>query len=125
MKKSLRDEYIEHDSSLAPALEAISAHPFNVIGYKIVYGNYIQTKYRREHVVHTWSSFITRHRQDIGQLLEVAFIENTAKCFFFTYTTVDRYEFDVFEVRFFTKDLQLLYTYVGNSIPDHIHAKED
>lgn len=116
MKTSLSEKVSEKDSSVESALLKCVSYPFNILGYQIVHGTYIANPFKKEGVVHNLSSLLKTYRGDIGQLNEIEFIETFSECFFYTYQCQDVSEYDEHIIKFYTKDLNLLYIYKGNFI---------
>ena len=109
-------EYSDKMSHEGNALLQLVSQPFKRLGWQIVHGVYINDIYREDDRVHNLSVFLEEHRKHVGHTDAVAFIETFCECFYFTYNVNDVGEFDEHLIKFYTKELELLYSYSGNNI---------
>lgn len=116
MEKTLSKRYTEKTSMVEKTLLQCISYPFNILGYQLVHGNYISEKFRKVEVVHGLLDLLFQHRSGIGQLEEIKFIEKFCNAFFYTYQVLNTGEYMEHVIKFYTKDLALLYIYKGNNI---------
>ena len=90
-------------------LKNIVFYPFKIIAYQIIFGNYIDKKWKEKDTCHKFKNFLKEYRNNIGQLIELDTLENLYEVFYYTYNIQDIGEFDELNIKFYNKDLELLY----------------